>query len=167
MDSTERIYKAKDWTKLCALFGEHAFEAEQDLIKKGIYPEFCDGNVVMFYLSPLTKEKHFNRLQKELSLLFAKYPYTASQAVEQGHTPMSFDKNAKTEWVELDKAQGKICASDCGLFPPCTPLIKQGEEVRGEQIQLLKKAANTYGLVDGKMLVVSLTGVIRNEKEKD
>ena len=167
IDGTERIYKAKDWTKLCALFGEHAFEAERELIKKGIYPEFCDGNVVMFYLSPLTKKKHFKRLQKELNILFAKYPYIATQAVEQRHTPYVFDKNAKTEWVELDAAQGKICASDCGLFPPCTPLIKQGEVMSGEKIQLLKKAANTYGLVDGKILVVSLAGVTLDKKEGD
>ena len=161
--STERTYKATDWTKLCALFGKDAFEAEQDLIKKGIYPEFCDGNVVMFYLSPLTKKGHFKRLQKELALLFEKYPYSTVNTLQQEHTPLVLDKNSKTEWVELEKAAGQICVADCGLFPPCTPLIKSGERISEDKIRLLQKAANTYGLVEGKILVYS-ADVQRNEK---
>ena len=152
--SCERVYKAEDWTKLCALFGEKAFEAEKALIKKGIYPEFCDGNVVMFYLSPLTKEKDFKSLKKELAKLFEKYPYSALTAIQPAPAPLVLEENSQTEWVELDGAEGKICASDCGLFPPCTSLIKRGERISAEKITLLKQAANTYGLVDDKILVI-------------
>lgn len=152
--SCERVYKAEDWTKLCALFGERAFEAEKTLIEKGIYPEFCDGNVVMFYLSPLTREKDFKRLKKELAKLFEKYPYSALTAIQPAPAPLVLEENSQTEWVELDGAEGKICASDCGLFPPCTPLIKRGERISAEKITLLKQAANTYGLVDDKILVI-------------
>ena len=161
----ERVYKAKDWTKLCALFGERAFEAEKELIQKGIYPEFCDGHVVMFYLSPCTREKDFARLKKELEKLFIKYPYTVKDGLEPDHTPLVLGENVQTEWVELGKAEGEICASDCGLFPPCTPLIKKGERISEDKIKLLKQAANTYGLVDGKILVARLAGVQLNEKE--
>ena len=134
-------------------------------MEMGIYPEFCDGNVVMFYLSPLTKKKHFDKLKKALEKLFIKYPYSAIEEDKSIHTPFIFEENTQTEWVDLEKAEGKICASDCGLFPPCTPFIRRGELVCGEKITLLKKAANTYGLADGKMLVVRCAGVENNKKK--
>lgn len=155
ISSCERVYDSKDWTKLCALFGEYAFEAEKELIQKGIYPEFCDGNIVMFYLSPCTKKRDFERLKKELALLFEKYAYSAPKVVEQEPAPLVLDEKAKTEWVKLEEAEGKICASDCGLFPPCLPLIKRGEKISAEKIELLKKATNTYGLVGKKILTVN------------
>jgi arginine/lysine/ornithine decarboxylase len=66
----------------------------------------------------------------------------------------------KTEWVSLEKAENRICAANCGLFPPCTPLIKAGECVKREKIELLQRANNVYGLDNGKMLV------IKTEKEE-
>ena len=164
ISSCDRIYNSKDWTKLCALFGESAFEAEKELIRKGIYPEFCDGHVVMFYLSPCTKERDFERLKRELALLFEKYPYSVKNTLNSVHTPLVLGENTKTEWVKTEKAEGRICAGECGLFPPCTPLIKRGEKISAEKIELLKKAANIYGLVDEKILVVCLTNQTNEKK---
>ena len=152
-----RVYKSTDWTKLCAFFGEYAFEVEKELENKGIYPEFCDGNVVMFYLSPSTKRKEFNRLKKELDRLFEKYPYNPKKVVEHAPAPIVSIENKETEWVETERAIGRICANDCGLFPPCTPLIRAGERVKKEEAVLLEKGANVYGLVDKKILVVKET----------
>ena len=154
ISSCARIYKAKDWTKLCALFAKNAYAAEKELQEKGIYPEFCDGNVVMFYLSPATKKGEWKRLKKELEKLFIKYPYQPVENVKSVHTPLISTENKQTEWVETDHAEGKICACDCGLFPPCTPLIRKGERIDKERLSLLKNAANIYGLVDKKILVV-------------
>lgn len=152
-----RIYKSADWTKLCAFFGENAFEAERELEEKGIYPEFCDGKVIMFYLSPSTKKRELNALKKELGKLFEKYPYSLKKEVESAPAPLVSIQNKETEWVETEWAIGRICANDCGLFPPCTPLIRAGECVKKEEVLLLEKAANVYGLVDKKILVVKET----------
>lgn len=152
-----RIYKSTDWTKLCAFFGEYAFEVEKELEDKGMYPEFCDGNVVMFYLSPSTKRKEFHRLKKELDRLFEKHPYNPKKVVEHAPAPIVSIENKETEWVETERAIGRICANDCGLFPPCTPLIRAGERVKKEEAVLLEKGANVYGLVDKKILVVKET----------
>ena len=54
----------------------------------------------------------------------------------------------------MEKAIHCVCANDCGLFPPCSPLIKAGERVTEEKIALLKQVDNVYGLVDMKILVV-------------
>ena len=94
------------------------------------------------------------QIKKELAKLFEKYPYSALTAIQPAPAPLVLEENSQTEWVELDGAEGKICASDCGLFPPCTPLIKRGERISAEKITLLKQAANTYGLVDDKILVI-------------
>jgi arginine/lysine/ornithine decarboxylase len=40
-----------------------------------------------------------------------------------------------------------------GLFPPCTPLIKNGETITKEKINLLTQANNVFGLVDQKIAV--------------
>ena len=69
-------------------------------------------------------------------------------------------ENKEKKWVELRKAEGLICAGDCGLFPPCTPLIRAGEKITGEKVDLLLRAANLYGIIDGKILV-------ETEEEKD
>ena len=155
ISSCERIYTSADWTKIVALFGDKAFEAEKELIKKGIYPEFCDGNAVAFYLSPATTLREWKRLKRELAILFEKHPYTPKKELESVPAPLVLDKNAKTEWVDLEESEGKICAADCGLFPPCTPLIRAGERIEREKIDLLKRAANVYGLADKKILTVN------------
>lgn len=149
-----RIEKATDWTKLCVLFGESAFDAEKDLRNKGVYPEFCDGNAVVFYLSPALPMRNFKSLKKELAKLFKKYPYTPQKAVKSVPTPLIFEKNTPTEWVEWSEAEGRICACACGLFPPCTPLLQAGERIGAEKIALLQKASNVYGIADGKIAVV-------------
>ena len=51
-------------------------------------------------------------------------------------------------------------SENCGLFPPCTPLILAGEKVEKEKIELLKKADNAFGVYAKKILV------IKEEKSK-
>ena len=157
-ENTSRILIKEDWTKLCAVFGAEAFAVEKDLQSLGIYPEFCDGNVIMFYLSPATTKEEFARLRVELNKFFEKYPLHGSKTnkkeLQSTPTPLFFDKNAQTEWVEIQNAEGRICAADCGLFPPCTPLIVRGEKITEEKVILLQKADNVFGLSDGKILTV-------------
>lgn len=165
IDSCDRVYPATDWTKLCVFFGKYAFDAQRELEANGIYPEFCDGRVVMFYLSPCTKTKDFEDLKKFLYKLFEKYPYEpteegAGNSGESAPAPVIFDKDVETEWVDLDLAIGRVCANNCGLFPPCLPLIRIGDKVTEEKVELLKKAVNVYGLVDMKILV------LKNGKEE-
>ena len=153
-----RIVTNGDWTKICAKFGKYAFQAEKELEKEGIYAEFCDGNVVMFYLSPATSIEDFERLENRLKSLFEKYPYEGKTEIQRDHAPLVLVENGETEWVDIKEAEGRICANNCGLFPPCTPLILQGEKARKEKLLLLGKADNAFGVNEGKILVL---------KEKD
>ena len=148
----QRIYQNADWTKLCAIFGEAAFDAERELEKNGLYVEFCDGNVVMLYLSPATKAQDFERAKDLLSALFLKYPLTDEKRVERVPAPLIFKENG-TEWVDISGAENKICAQICGLFPPCVPLLSIGEQITAEKLSLLQKADNVFGLKNGKICV--------------
>lgn len=147
--SQERVRVQGDWTKLCASFGESAFEAEKWLQQKGVFAEFCDGETVCFYLSPATKIREFKKLCRLLEIAFEKYPF---EPVQRNPAPFVFKETAG-EWVALIKSENRVCAANCGLFPPCVPLIKRGEKITKEKIELLEKANNVFGLNDGKIYV--------------
>ena len=156
-ENEPRVYKNQDWTKLCAVIGKGAFEGEKQLQKEGIYPEFCDGNVIMFYLSPATKIKDFKKLTDRLKKLFAKYPLEREEidknTIQRVPAPVFFAKDEQ-EWVDLNGAEGRVCALNCGLFPPCTPLLCAGDTITKEKIALLQSADNTFGLQEGKIAVL-------------
>ncbi len=141
-----RAFVGEDWTKLCARFGAYAFQAATALEKRGIYPEFCDGEVLLFYLSPATTMRAFKKVKRALSRLFKVYPYEEKNSVPRNPAPLLFRANAKIEWVDLQKSEGRICAQPCGLFPPCAPLLRAGEKITKTHVEKLLLAPNTYGL---------------------
>ena len=145
-----RIYHMGDWTKVCALFGANASVVNEQLQAKGIYAEFCDGNVLCFYLSPATKKGQFALLKRTLEKLFEKYPF---QAIEDVHTPVFSTKTGEKVWIDIEKSDGQVCAENCGMFPPCTPLLRVGEVITKEKIQLLMQADNVFGLRENKISV--------------
>ena len=147
---SDHIYCGGDWTKLCAVFGEHAFAVEREGHQAGLYAEFCDGNIVNFYLSPATKKEDFEKLTAFLEEKFNAYPLTDTIDACTP-SPTLLQKSGETEWVDMEKAIDRISARTCGLFPPCTPLIAVGERITKEKISLLKQADNVFGLRDGKI----------------
>ena len=145
-----RVLVQDDWTKLCARFGEQSFDVCQILEKQGIFAEFCDGDFVVFYLSPATSLHAFKRLQSALDKLFRLYPLSQTQRLP---APVVLQKNNEEEWVELSSCEGRVCAKECGLFPPCTSLFCRGEQITKEKLQLLQKAQNVYGVFENKICV--------------
>ena len=148
--STERVEIHEDWTKFCVKFGKNANAVFAKLEKRGIYAEFCDGENVLFYLSPAVRARAFRRLCKIVKVLLQKYPYIP---VERIPAPVILQKSGETEWLDLPLSTGRICAEDCGLFPPCTPLLRKGEVISKEKIRLLENAVQVFGLWENKILV--------------
>lgn len=139
-------YQNEDWSKLLIPFGDRADEAEKYLEQRGVYSEFNDGNYLMFYLSPCTKMREL----KKLSRLVKRLPRGELCEEEERFS----SGGSRVVFMPLKEAVGKICAEECGLFPPSLPLIKAGEVVTVEKAKRLSKG-NTYGLTDGKILVYS------------
>ena len=142
----------QDWTKLLLRISD-PFSVQKQLEQEGFYPEFCDGNTIMFYLSPATNERDFSALCKRIERLIK----TAKPPKLLVHAPTLLKKivdTDETEWVELDQAENRVCAKTCGLFPPCVPLLQRGELIPQNKIELLKTADNVFGIQDNKILVV-------------
>ncbi len=154
MKSCPRAVQNEDWTKLCIRFGTHANAAFADLERQGIYAEFCDGEVVEFYLSPATSLRAFQKLKKALKKCLQRYPYEGRNRIQRNPAPLERIENRATEWVDLDGAEGRLCAATCGLFPPCTPLLLAGERIQKEKLAQLAGATNVFGLANKKILVV-------------
>ena len=152
----ERIILNEDWTKLCALFGENAFEVEKELEGRGVYAEFCDGEVIMFYLSPASAQSDLQILEQILVELFEKHPYRKieKQSPCSNNRVVASSEIGEIEWLEIERAENRILAADCGLFPPCIPLIRKGDRAEKDKLELLKKASNVYGVREGKLPVV-------------
>ncbi|MBE7078772.1 MAG: aminotransferase class I/II-fold pyridoxal phosphate-dependent enzyme [Clostridiales bacterium] len=150
-----RIKAFEDWTKLSVLFNQSAFTVQSALEKQGIYAEFCDGKYLQFYLSPVQTKEEFFALTKVLNVLLKEFPLEEENTSERVPAPVAFDENAEIIWVDMEEAVGKICAVDCGLFPPCTPLVARGERVEQDKIELMKKASNVFGIKDGKIAVLN------------
>lgn len=138
-------YENDDWSKILIGFGNRCDEAQKELERKGVYPEFNDGNFLMFYLSPCTKQKHLRKLGRLLSVL-------PRETVRFGKEERAA-RTKETEFVPLTESVGRTCARECGLFPPCMPLLRAGEVISEEKMKLLVQADGTFGLTDGKILV--------------
>ena len=59
------------------------------------------------------------------------------------------------ELIPLEKAEGRICAKACGLFPPCLPVLQKGERITGEKIRTLQAAVRRFGIEKDKITVVA------------
>ena len=135
----------EDWSKIVLPFGTASAQAEAYFEAHRIYCEFDDGNYLMFYLSPASKRRELKKLVR----LAARLP----RGEIADSPPVAGMAGGKTVVLPPAEAVGRTCARDCGLFPPCLPLIRRGERVTAESAARLARAANTFGLTDGKIEV--------------
>lgn len=138
-------YPNEDWSKILVPFGACCEFAQAYLERHGVYAEFNDGNFLMFYLSPMSKARDLLRLKRLL------------KAIPRGETDIerkaASARGGETEWIPLSESAGKTCAAECGIFPPCIPLVRCGEIVTADKAERLARANSTFGLSDGKILV--------------
>lgn len=142
---TYGAYHNGDWTKILIPFGRFCDSAQAFLERKGVYPEFNDGNFLMFYLSPCTKPRELKKLGRLLAVL----PRGECDDADGAFS----DEERETELLLPQDAVGRICARECGLFPPCLPLVCKGERVTAEKAVRLAEATNTFGLTEGRLRV--------------
>ncbi len=134
-----------DWTKIVLPYGDNATRAQRYFEEHGVYPEFNDGNYLMFYLSPCTKENEL----KTLGALARAVPYGRIADEDIRHIACG----RKTEKVLLADAVGRVCAREAGFFPPCIPLLRAGDIIGADAAARLQRADGAFGIEDGKVLV--------------
>lgn len=134
-----------DWTKIVIPFGKEAKNAQAYLEFNGVYPEFNDGNYLMFYCSPATKKGDLKRIERLLRDL-------PRGSAEEEALPAGV-RSGRTERIPLMQAAGRTASEDVGIFPPCVPLVARGERFSAEALRRLSQAENTFGLEDGGVSV--------------
>ncbi len=149
------LYKNDDYTKLC-VFSADGFALEKHAISQGIYPEFSQGNMVCFYLSPVQTATDVTRLMSFIKEMKACGLVVPEKMIERIPAPVELCdiKDLGTEKIALGDAEGRICAAVCGLFPPCLPLLMKGEKITAQKLQELENASNRFGVEGNRITVV-------------
>lgn len=157
-----KVYPSADWTKLavdCMPYNVSAEKVAELLEKHNLYCEFADNRYVLFYLSPAVTERDIKRLIKSLKVVLSNKElagtYSPRKIITSAGGTLNFQYALKQphEWVEPDKAVGRICAQNAGLTPPCTPVCLTGEVITEEAVRTLK-SGKTYGLSNGRIKAV-------------
>ena len=157
------FYPTTDWTKLVIDFkplGISPEAAQSILEKKGIYPEMNDGRYLLFYLSPSVTASQLNELKSALLWIIGykklRNTYKDRPSIPAADRTYSYlyALRSRSEWVSLQDGVGRMCAENAGITPPCLPVIIAGEIISSKACELLAKAKNTFGIVDGKIKVV-------------
>lgn len=158
------VVPSDDWTKIVVDFsakGISADKAAKYLEKKGIYPELSDGRYIIFYVSVMTTAADLNSLNSALSAIVSnkklKNTYVARLPVPKNDRTFSFQYalKKKRELIPLQKAEGRMCAVNAGITPPCIPVVAAGEIITKEVVEVMSAAKATFGIVDGKIWVVT------------
>jgi len=132
----------------------------EKLEKKGIYCEFSDGRFLLFYLSPMNDINDLNLLKKRLLQIISnkkiQATYVGKPSIPQGDRSYSFQYALRkpSEYIELENAEGRMCARTAGVNPPCIPVVVTGEIISAAAIKTLSAAKATFGLSDGRICVV-------------
>lgn len=111
--------------------------------KFGIFAELSDHTNVLLMSSWGNSEEEFELLKKACSYVESlpdkppvksNFPEIEETAV--GMRPKDVLK-ARSAYIPLQEACGKVCAESVMTFPPCIPVILPGEEIKTAQINFL------------------------------
>ena len=110
-------------------FGYTGDELASILCKQGIVCEFHDADFVVFMVTP---DNNLDRLQNALTAIESRLPIDATQPkVTHPQRGMTIRQAtlAPSEFVDVDKAEGRILADLSVGCPPAVPILVCGEVV--------------------------------------
>lgn len=157
-----------DFTRIVIDLKEYnisGYEADKLLqTKYNVFCEFANCRFVVFILSIMDNEQVVKVLSEAVKGMLNQVgrrvaddgscdtecnnyftPSRAQSFLETGYTDV--------EYVPLEESEGRICAIEAGLFPPCLPLIVRGEIITRDVIDSLS-GKNVFGLSEGRIRVV-------------
>lgn len=127
--------------------GITAGQLEERLMEHGIFSELTTGNILMLMTGIGNKRSDFERLLACLSEICRERGEKESacsggQGEKAGRMPRKAVLCAipkKKEWVPLDQAEGRVCASSIIPYPPGIPLICPGEKIQAEDLEYIRR----------------------------
>ena len=144
--------------------GISPYRAEEELARRGVYAEMCDGRYLLFYFSALTSPVRLRmlefRLRRIARMRSLKNTYEPPAGFACGVKKFSYltANSLALEYVPLDKAAGRIAARNAGITPPCFPTVVAGEQITEAAAEALSKAAHTFGVYRGRVAVINIGG---------
>ena len=157
------LYPSNDWSKIIIDFKPLDISSDSAAVfleKKGVYAELSDGRYLIFYLSPMVKAKDLNALLVLLlklkgdKKLAGSYKERLPLPKNERTYSFLYALKHKREYIPLKEAEGRMCAVNVGITPPCIPVVAAGEIISKEAVAVLSEGKKTFGLIGGKIPVV-------------
>ncbi len=154
-----------DYTKMNLDMGQLGIDGltlEEMLMKKGVFSELVTGNILMCMSGIGNSREDYDRLLAGLKEISEEHelkdgsPKEGIDASIIGKVLEMREIPTEKMWVDMDKAEGRVCASSIIPYPPGIPMICPGEVIDKEVIHYIKslrtKGEKVMG-VDDKMRV--------------
>jgi len=144
-----------DFTKLnldMSEIGIDGNQLEELLLKKGIFVELVTGNILMCMTGIGNKRCDFERLVDALQeiSMHTKGEYDAVKPPEALTKKLEMRKMPERKrFVEIENAEGRVCASSIIPYPPGIPIVCPGEVIDRDVIEYVIKMRSLGGKVIG------------------
>ena len=123
-------------------YGYTGQELSRIFFENRIACEFCDRDTVVMMFTPENSKADFEKLSELLSHLERKEqkaPHSLPQLTE-GQKVLSLREAifADSEYINTEKAEGRICASPTVSCPPAVPIAVSGELITKEAVEIFR-----------------------------
>jgi len=121
--------------------GIDGFENIGDYFREfDIEPEFCDGDFVVFMVSPFNTESDFQRLEKAFRNIRLRKIIKEEFSLPMGKSVASLRDAvfAPSEEISVSQAEGRVCAAPSVSCPPAIPIAVSGEIITDAHIRLFE-----------------------------
>ena len=111
-----------------------------ELRRHGAECEYADAEHLVLMASPYNKEQDFVRVEQA----FSRAPSAGGARVSCGMLPpqraMSIRQAMFSPWeeIEVEKAEGRVCAAPTVSCPPAVPVVVSGEVIRADAIRVMR-----------------------------
>ena len=124
-------------------YGYTGNEIANILRSNGIECEFSDNEHIVLMSTPENTRGDFERLLSVLSEIERKSPLPLTELHSLSSRPVRVTsiRNAtlgRRETVDVNTAEGRVCATPAVSCPPAVPIVASGEIITNEHIELFK-----------------------------
>lgn len=157
-----KLHKCEDVTRLvidAEALCVSGKELDMRLQEQKVFCEYSSLNEVVFILTVFDDEKELFELGDiiidcvfqcgEINVKKRAFPNSAERKLSYLQARKSI-----VEQIEIDKAEGRICSENFGIYPPARPLAVAGEKITRQMIEFAQVPFDFYGITDNKIWVV-------------
>lgn len=145
------VEKTDDKTRLCiGCKGKNANQIKNILEQNNIFVEMTYQDILVLIVTPYNSDK-LEILSSVLNDIDVdQISLVENDNICQNQTKTDINAN-KIKFLPLAECAGKISASNIGIYPPGTPIIRIGDKITQNNIKFLQNTdLEIFGFVNGK-----------------